>query len=149
MSESCPVFAARAIRSGFLSARTLVPSPFIGLLPHHLFSPLPGYQGPESHVLSVLFLPLSLSCESSPCRGSETCGLGCGLGCSLDIRLLHSSPGDSDVQGVLRSSFGGVSIMRSHRGVRDIRLCAVQRKTDTKAGTVGKELLASSDCGEV
>lgn len=46
-----------------LPDRTQVPGSFPGLLPHHLFSPLPRKQGPGTHALTVLSFSLSLSYE--------------------------------------------------------------------------------------
>ena len=48
----------------------------------------------------VLFLYPSLSCEGSTPRGSEIPMLGS----SLDVGFFQSSSGDSDMQGMLRSS---------------------------------------------
>lgn len=58
-SKRYQTFAARATELDPLPTRAQVPSSFIGLLPHHLFSPLPEYPGSRAHVLTVPSLSLS------------------------------------------------------------------------------------------
>lgn len=131
-----PYICSQSHRIRLLFARAQASKSFIHLLPPHLFSLFSWVTRALGPMFCVLPLSPSLSCEIH------------GLGYSLDIRPSPSSHVDSDVPWGWEALFGGGVFTRTHMGVRNIRLHAVQRKTDTGYTTMGKELPGNSGCGE-